>query len=103
MEGILPQGGESCVGHADSLEETFRLESLPKEIGVLLIVAGIGGVILPGPVGMPFLLVGGAVLFPKVFQGLERRLEKRFPKIHREGMRQVMRFVVDLERRYPSL
>ena len=40
-----------------------------------LIIAGIGGVILPGPVGTPFILMGGAVLFPKVFQGLERRFE----------------------------
>lgn len=102
MEDVVPQAVEPLEGSADLSEETIRLDSLPKEVGVLLIVAGIGGVVLPGPVGTPFILIGGAVLFPKVFQGLERKLEKRFPNFHREGMRQVKRFVYDLERRYPT-
>jgi hypothetical protein len=78
------------------------LEALPKEIGILLIVAGIGGVLLPGPFGTPFVLVGGMILFPKSFTGLDRRFRDRFPNVHREGLRQVLRFVTDIERRYPT-
>jgi hypothetical protein len=79
-----------------------RLMSLPRELGVLMVVAGIGGILLPGPVGTPFLLVGGVILCPKVFQRAEHAFERRFPRMHREGMRQINRFVLDLERRYPT-
>jgi hypothetical protein len=81
--------------------EAVMLESLPKELGVLLIVAGIGGVLLPGPVGAPFLILGGVVLFPKVFRKLDLKFQKSFPKTHQEGMKQFRRFVTDLDRRYP--
>jgi hypothetical protein len=83
-------------------DDSIRLDSLPKELGVLFVVAGIGGILLPGPIGAPFLVVGGVVLWPKLFHNMERGFEKRFPRIHREGMKQLKRFVVDLEKRYPS-
>ena len=83
-------------------DDGVRVESLPKEVGVLLIVAGLGGIMLPGPVGTPFLLLGGLVLFPGAFRKLDEKFRARFPKFHREGMKQVGRFVLDLERRYPS-
>ena len=74
---------------------------LPKEIGVLLIVAGVGGVLLPGPVGSPFLLLGAVTLWPRLFMRLETCFQKRFPKMHRTGTRQIHRFLTDLDRRYP--
>ena len=40
------------------------IEKLPTEVGILLIVAGLGGILLPGPVGAPFLILGGLSLFP---------------------------------------
>jgi hypothetical protein len=83
--------------------DPFRLEALPTEMGVLLIVAGIGGVLLPGPVGTPFLILGGLVLFPDAFRKIDQGFASKFPKIHRQGMKQVKRFVVDLERRYPTI
>jgi hypothetical protein len=82
--------------------EGFRIESMPRELGVLLIVAGVGGVLLPGPVGTPFLILGGLVFFPNLFRKVDQRFARRFPRMHREGMRQVQRFVSDLEHRYPS-
>ena len=98
MEGAI----EPSLGHGIGSDDAVMLESLPKEVGVLLIVAGIGGVLLPGPIGTPFLIVGGVVLFPKVFRKLDQKFQGRFPKLHQEGMKQVRRFVVDLERRYPT-
>jgi hypothetical protein len=74
---------------------------MPKELGVLLVVSGIGGLLLPGPVGTPFLLLGGVILWPAAFRRVESCFEKRFPRLHKEGMMQITRFVSDLERRYP--
>jgi hypothetical protein len=97
MEGTIADASSS-----ESYAEAVRLEALPKELGVLLIVAGIGGVILPGPVGAPFLLLGGLILFPNAFRKVDRGFANKFPKLHNEGMKQVSRFVNDLERRYPT-
>jgi hypothetical protein len=74
---------------------------LPKELGVLLIVGGIGGLLLPGPVGSPFLILGGVILWPSAFRRVESCFGKRFPRLHQQGMLQIARFVTDLERRYP--
>ena len=82
--------------------DAVRLESLPKEVGILLIIAGIGGILLPGPLGSPFLILGGLALFPDLFRKIDRRMQGRFPELHRQGMKQARRFVVDLERRYPT-
>ena len=83
-------------------EDGRVLESVPKELGVLLVVAGIGGILLPGPVGAPLLIMGGAILCPSVFRKWDRGFQKRFPKAHGEAMHRVKRFVTDLERRYPT-
>jgi hypothetical protein len=96
-QAIVPSGG--ALARA---EETSIPESLPKEAGLFLLLIGIGGVMLPGPIGAPFIILGGAVFFPKVFRKLDSGIQKRFPKSHRQGMKQVHRFVDDLERRYPS-
>jgi hypothetical protein len=84
---------------ADDLE---LIKSLPKEVGFLLVVLGVGGLLLPGPVGSPFVLMGGVVLWPRVFENLEVRFQRRFPRLHRRSMKQLRRFVDDLEKRYPS-
>jgi hypothetical protein len=86
---------------ATDAEEIQRIRALPKEVGVLLMVAGIGGILLPGPVGTPFLIVGGVILWPKAFERVELFFEKRFPKMHHHSVRQIKRFLDDLDRRYP--
>jgi len=82
-------------------EQVERIEAMPREVGVLLIVAGIGGILLPGPVGSPFLVLGGVILWPRAFRRLEGFLERRFPRLHHRSMLQITRFIHDLERRYP--
>jgi len=66
-----------------------------------LVVAGIGGLLLPGPVGTPFLILGGVTLWPAAFRRVEACLEKRLPRLHHMGMIQIRRFMADLDRRYP--
>jgi len=79
-----------------------RLTRLPSEVGVLLAMVGLGGIMLPGPVGSPFLLAGGLVLWPSGFGKAERWFQKRFPRMHREGVHQIERYLTDLEHRYPG-
>jgi len=87
---------------ADQVEGIERIKHLPKEVGALLLVAGIGGLLLPGPVGTPFVLMAAVVLWPSLFERLELLFEHRCPKTHRAGVRQIKRYLSDLECRYPS-
>ena len=80
--------------------ELKRIKELPKEVGVMLITAGIVGLILPGP-GTPAIIAGGLALWPAAFGKLESWLERRHPQVHRQSMKQIGRFLNDLERRYP--
>jgi hypothetical protein len=82
-------------------EEIERIRALPKEVGVLLIVAGISGLLLPGPIGSPLVLMGGVMLWPRAFEKVELWFEKRFPRAHHQSVRQMKRFLDDLDRRYP--
>jgi Putative transmembrane protein (PGPGW) len=75
--------------------------TLPKELGVMLVSAGIIGVVLPGP-GTPVLVAGGLILWPEAFGRVERWFQKRFPETHRMGVGHINRFLTDLERRYPG-
>jgi hypothetical protein len=81
---------------------SHRLQKLPPEIGVLLIVMGVAGLLLPGPVGSPFLVAGGIALWPAAFRKVEDWLERTAPGLYDEGIRQMERFLADLERRYPG-
>jgi hypothetical protein len=76
------------------------IKDLPKEVGVMLISAGILGVILPGP-GIPAIIAGGLALWPNSFGKLEAWLERRYPEVHRQSMKQIGRFLRDLDKRYP--
>jgi hypothetical protein len=99
--GLRAAGGVPAAWPISDAEQVRRIEKMPKEVGVLLIVAGIGGILLPGPVGTPFLVLGGLVLWPLTFRRLEGFFERRFPRLHHQSMLQITRFLDDLERRYP--
>jgi hypothetical protein len=86
---------------AEHRQQLRRVRAMPKEVAVLLIVSGIGGILLPGPVGTPFLILGGLMLWPKAFHKLGFCLEHWFPRMHRHGVNQINRFLDDLEKRYP--
>jgi hypothetical protein len=83
-------------------EAELRLEKLPPEIGVLLLIIGTAGVLLPGPVGSPFLVAGGLALWPSGFRKVERWFMGVAPRMYDTGIRQIEQFLSDLERRYPG-
>jgi hypothetical protein len=85
----------------DHLEEISRVRAVPPEVAFLLIVSGIGGILLPGPVGTPFLILGCLTLWPRAFRVTGRFVEGWFPRMHHHGVKQINRFLDDLERRYP--
>ena len=70
-------------------------------MSVLLIVAGIGGILLPGSVGSRLLIIGAMILWPRAFRCLVGFFETRFPKLHHQSARQIRRRPDDLETRYP--
>jgi hypothetical protein len=83
-------------------EAEVRLQKLPPEIGVLLLIIGTAGVLLPGPVGSPFLVAGGLAFWPGGFRKVERWFMKVAPRMYDTGIRQIEHFLTDLERRYPG-
>jgi hypothetical protein len=100
MKSVLPNRGT-----ADALPETIdvpaateltalELQKLPKEAGWLLMTAGVVGLAVPGMLGTPFLLAGAVVLAP----GGSKLLTRWAPD---SAMRQIGRFLDDLDRRYP--
>ena len=78
-----------------------RIRRLPPEVGAVFLAVGVVGVIIPGPLGAPFLLAGGLVLMPNFFNKFEHWVEKKLPNIHDIGMRNVDRFIDNFERRFP--
>jgi hypothetical protein len=78
-----------------------RIRQLPHDVGWLLITAGIVGLVTPGVLGLPFLAMGGLVLWPGNSKRLERWLTNQPPKWIQGSMKQIDRFLDDLERRYP--
>ncbi len=67
------------VESINDADEIRRIWAMPKEAGVLLIDAGIGGILLPGPVGTPFLILGGVVLWPPACRGVSRKSVPQVP------------------------
>ncbi len=82
--------------------ELRRIKDLPREVGVMLMTVGVLGIILPGVVGTPAAIAGGLVLWPKAFGKVENWFERRFPKIHKQSLYQINRYLNDLESRYPD-
>jgi hypothetical protein len=96
--GRRPRVADAPTIHLEALR---RVRAMPPEVGILLIVSGIGGILLPGPVGTPFLILGCLMLWPKAFQKTGQCFEERFPRMHHHGVKQINRFLDDLEKRYP--
>lgn len=79
-----------------------EIVQLPKEIGVLLLVAGVAGLLIPGPMGTPALLAGGFVLWPGASGRFAHWLARRHPAMYVQSVGQIRRFLDDMDRRYPN-
>lgn len=82
-------------------ETAQRIQRLPRDVGWLLVTAGVVGVVMPGVLGLPFLALGGLILWPGNNQRAERWLSGQAPTLLKGSMRQISRFLDDLEKRYP--
>jgi hypothetical protein len=81
--------------------ESYSPEHLPPEVAFLLLLIGIAAVPLPGP-GIPFIVAGGLVLWPRTFKPVNHRLQTSYPEAHASVFRVLERFENDLNRRYPK-
>ena len=96
-----PDAGGPAPDAGDD-ETLGKLKELPKEVGAMLISVGALGVVLPGMMGVPAVVAGGLVLWPEAFGKVEDWFQRRYPSLHRKGMRQVGRYLDDMARRFPT-
>lgn len=87
--------------HLDSRTRE-RIRKLPKDMGWLLFSAGIMGLLVPGVIGTPFLVLGSLMIWPRSRVRAEKWLAGESPRAFRGSMKQINRFLDDLERRYPT-
>ena len=90
------------VPETDADEMASILQGLPREVGALLMSVGALGVVIPGMVGVPAVIAGGLVIWPNTFRPIEGWLGRKFPKVHRQSLEQIRRYLDDLEHRYPN-
>ena len=79
LPGKTRRRSRSSNKKSEKVDVVRRVRAMPSEVGFLLIVSGIGGILLPGPVGTPFLILGCLVLWPKAFQSTGQCFEKYLP------------------------
>jgi hypothetical protein len=94
------------VAAQDAVEDDqaiSRITKLPRDVGWMMISVGVLGVILPGLPGVPFLIAGAAVLSPGGPQLLTRWAKRKPKGVVHTGLKQIGRWLDDLERRYPRL
>jgi hypothetical protein len=98
-EAVIPMPPAATI--LTDADTGLRVERLSKEVGWMLIAAGVVGFVVPGILGTPFLLAGAFVVVPGGPKLLSRWAGRNPPKFVNSGMRQIGRFLDDLERRYP--
>jgi len=106
LDSLPTEAHESKVTPMERAEKeqlVLRIDQLPRDIGWLLIYVGALGFVLPGIIGTPFLIAGGAVLMPGGPKLLSRLVGRNPPRFVRAGIKQITRLLSDLDRRYPRL
>ncbi len=80
-----------------------RVEHLNRGVGWVLISAGVVGMVVPGVLGTPFLIMGALALWPGNHKRVERWRQGHSPKVFHGAMKQINRFLDDLDKRYPHI
>lgn len=102
-----PTAHKANAGAAENADATTdqqivsRIANLPPDIGWLMVSIGVLGVVLPGIIGTPFLVAGVAVLTPGGPKLLTRWAGNKPNGFVHKGLRQIGRWLDDLDRRYP--
>jgi hypothetical protein len=102
-----PAAGGACAGDATTVgtavdeEMLLRIVNVPRDVGWMMVTVGVLGVILPGLIGTPFLVTGFAVLAPGGPRLLTRWVRRNPNWVVHAGLKQMGRWLDDLERRYP--
>jgi hypothetical protein len=97
---VIPADAKSVDSEAAALT-LRRISAMPRDVGWLLVTAGVVGEVAPGVFGTPFWIMGTLILWPSMGRRMESVLERRAPQFFAASMKQVGRFLDDLERRYP--
>lgn len=97
----LQEAGHPVSALSDA-REIANKQAVSQEVGVLLIVSGIAGILLPGPVGTPLLILGCVMIWPRAFSPVKVFFSRLCPRAHYFGALQSSRFLSDLNRRYPA-
>ncbi|WP_052808284.1 hypothetical protein [Methyloterricola oryzae] len=80
-----------------------RLQQLPRDVGWMLFGVGFAGFVAPGIFGLPFMVAGGVILWPQTASRVQSMIGFRPQSpAAKAGMKQISRFLDDLERRFPS-
>jgi hypothetical protein len=85
--------------------DSRRLAHLPRSIGLSVMMAGFfTGLLppLPGPEDVLIVAFGALALWRDGFRACERWSYRSFPRAHRAGTSVILRYLDDLERRYPG-
>lgn len=93
---------EADIEKADD-EVVERVEHLNHSVGWVLISAGVVGMVVPGVLGTPFLIMGALALWPGNRKTVERWRKGHSPKMFHGAMKQINRFLDDLDKRYPRI
>jgi len=98
-------GGVSAEADTEKADEEVveRVEHLNHSVGWVLISAGVIGLVVPGVLGTPFLIMGALALWPGNRKTVERWRKGHSPKIFHGAMKQINRFLDDLDKRYPRI
>jgi hypothetical protein len=93
---------ESAADYQQDEKTVKKIKRLPRTVGVVLMAAGVAGIILPGPIGTPLFVAGGLILAPGIFGRLDNCMKRRLPAVRHHGVQAMERFMADMEKRYPS-
>jgi hypothetical protein len=95
-------GSDVATGGMAVDEQTLlRIANVPRDVGWMMVSVGILGVLLPGIIGTPFLVTGIAVLAPGGPRLLTRWARRNPNWVVLASLKQMGRWLDDLERRYP--
>ena len=101
---VVTGGNSGPFTYEDADRELIdKIRKLPPDVGYLMINIGILGIIVPGIFGLPFLVAGAAVVSPRSRNWILDKLGRRPPRALYTTLRQISRFVDDVERRYPAI